>query len=243
MEVSITYEIADTVELNPDRLRELKAFDDSKAGVKGLVDEGVTKIPTLFHHPRDEFVKASTLGYTKHIIPVVDLSEVVNSGIPVMFPEDFKDGVQRIYKQDNKVKTELYNRDHMRPFVYNSNYDIYSSPTLNWRDTFLCYLILPNLKTCHVKFFYTVIKTWIAIYDMMLITNDRFKSVEHRVLANLIGPRILCIACFFSVGLKSSPKLYGPIKDLLSEDNHPKYRETTVAEYARYCQKNKVENT
>ncbi|KAH1250559.1 1-aminocyclopropane-1-carboxylate oxidase 1 [Glycine max] len=192
MEVSITYEIADTVELNPDRLRELKAFDDSKAGVKGLVDEGVTKIPTLFHHPRDEFVKASTLGYTKHIIPVVDLSEVgkelsygkhlrngvVNSGIPVMFPEDFKDGVQRIYKQDNK-----------------------------------------------------------------LITNDRFKSVEHRVLANLIGPRILCIACFFSVGLKSSPKLYGPIKDLLSEDNHPKYRETTVAEYARYCQKNKVENT
>ncbi|KAG5040784.1 hypothetical protein JHK85_013260 [Glycine max] len=192
MEVSITYEIADTVELNPDRLRELKAFDDSKAGVKGLVDEGVTKIPTLFHHPRDEFVKASTLGYTKHISPVIDLSEVgkelsygnhlrngvVNSGIPVMFPEDFKDGVQRIYKQDNK-----------------------------------------------------------------LITNDRFKSVEHRVLANLIGPRILCIACFFSVGLKSSPKLYGPIKDLLSEDNHPKYRETTVAEYARYCQKNKGENT
>ena len=76
MEVSITYEIAGTVELNPDRLRELKAFDDSKAGVKGLVDEGVTKIPTLFHHPRDEFVKASTLGYTKHISPVIDLSEV-----------------------------------------------------------------------------------------------------------------------------------------------------------------------
>jgi len=30
--------VQSTVELNPDRLSELKAFDDSKAGVKGLVD-------------------------------------------------------------------------------------------------------------------------------------------------------------------------------------------------------------
>lgn len=31
-----------------DRLSELKAFDDSKAGVKGLVDAGVTTIPAIF---------------------------------------------------------------------------------------------------------------------------------------------------------------------------------------------------
>ena len=33
-----------------DRLRELKAFDDTKAGVKGLVDAGVAAIPAIFHH-------------------------------------------------------------------------------------------------------------------------------------------------------------------------------------------------
>ncbi|KAK3043433.1 hypothetical protein RJ639_002012 [Escallonia herrerae] len=31
-----------------DRLQELKAFDESKAGVKGLVNAGVTKIPRIF---------------------------------------------------------------------------------------------------------------------------------------------------------------------------------------------------
>ncbi|KAL2897506.1 1-aminocyclopropane-1-carboxylate oxidase-like protein 3, partial [Bienertia sinuspersici] len=33
-----------------DRDAEIKAFEDSKAGVKGLVDAGLTKIPNLFIH-------------------------------------------------------------------------------------------------------------------------------------------------------------------------------------------------
>ncbi|GMN32934.1 hypothetical protein TIFTF001_041832 [Ficus carica] len=32
-----------------DRLSQLKAFDETKAGVKGLVDFGVTEIPHIFY--------------------------------------------------------------------------------------------------------------------------------------------------------------------------------------------------
>ncbi|XP_062102523.1 1-aminocyclopropane-1-carboxylate oxidase homolog 1-like [Humulus lupulus] len=67
-----------------------------------------------------------------------------------------------------------------------------------------------------------------------IITNGRFKSVEHRVLAARgggrggAGPRISA-ACFFYPS--SAMKPYGPIKELLSETNPPLYREVHYKEY------------
>ncbi|KAL6605986.1 hypothetical protein ACP70R_041639 [Stipagrostis hirtigluma subsp. patula] len=59
------------------RLSELQAFDDTKAGVKGVVDSGITSIPAIFHHPPDslplEVIRSPPISMA---IPVIDISSV-----------------------------------------------------------------------------------------------------------------------------------------------------------------------
>lgn len=147
------------------RLTELKAFDDTKAGVKGLVDAKVTEIPRIFYHPPEEYDSVETqiriplidldgVGKDslkrKHIVDQIrDASEelgffqVINHGISVSVLDEIKDSVRRFHEQDTEVKKQYYTRDLMKPFIYNSNFDLYSAPTTNWRDTF-SYVSAPN---------------------------------------------------------------------------------------------------
>ncbi|GMN53457.1 hypothetical protein TIFTF001_022597 [Ficus carica] len=70
------------MEQNYDRARELKAFDDTKAGVKGLVDSGVTKIPRIFHQPLESLTPSSVSVHTNLSIPtIIDLENFGNDSI------------------------------------------------------------------------------------------------------------------------------------------------------------------
>ncbi|XP_056169901.1 1-aminocyclopropane-1-carboxylate oxidase homolog 1-like [Syzygium oleosum] len=338
-----------------DRTCKLKAFDESKAGVKGLVDAGITEVPPIFVERPENLRSALASGDSHFRVPIIDLEDiakdpsrrqevvnevrsasktwgffqVVNHGIPTAVLEEMLDGVRRFHELDAGEKRRFYSRDFTRGVAYHSNFNLYRTEAANWRDTLFC-IMAPNapvaedlpavcrdimlefskqvmnlgitlfellsealgLNPNHLKDmdcaeglvllsqyypkcpqpeltlgtskhadsdFFTVLlqdhvgglqvlhqNQWIDVSPvpgalvvnigdlLQLISNDIFKSAEHRVLANNVGPRV-SVACFFYMAASPSPRLYGPIKELISEGDPPKYRETTIMEYvSRY---------
>lgn len=158
------------MELNHyNRESKLKAFDDTKAGVKGLVDAGINRIPRIFYQPTDNLDKTPVSGDIQYTFPIIDLQgvdkdpiqrkeiverigkasetwgffQVINHGIPLSILEEMKDGVRRFFEQDFELKKEFYTRDNTKVVTYNSNFDLYSAPAANWRDT-IAFIMAPN---------------------------------------------------------------------------------------------------
>ena len=87
---------------NYDRKSEVKAFDETKEGVKGLVDAGMTQVPRIFHQPPkpgDQYCISSSTSdseASQFSIPVIDLEEMYGyfapafSGITVIASSAFQ---------------------------------------------------------------------------------------------------------------------------------------------------------
>ncbi|CAN6333471.1 unnamed protein product [Urochloa humidicola] len=67
---------------------------------------------------------------------------------------------------------------------------------------------------------------------LQMVSNGKFTSCEHRVVANSTGPRV-SIASFPTQA--GSTRTYGPAKELLSHTCPPLYKETLASVYRMHC--------
>ncbi|KAM3249206.1 hypothetical protein P3L10_010975 [Capsicum annuum] len=137
MVVSSTDDYQSTDQKSHDKMIELKTFDDTKAGVKGLVDAGITKVPQIFILPPKNRRESLDTCESQFSFPVIDLEginedpikhkeivdkvrdasetwgffQVVNHGIPSSVLEEMLQGTKEFFEQDIKVKKQYYTRD------------------------------------------------------------------------------------------------------------------------------------
>ncbi|XP_074281797.1 1-aminocyclopropane-1-carboxylate oxidase homolog 1-like [Silene latifolia] len=144
-----------------DRQKEVKAFDEARTGVKGIVDSGSKTVPRMFIRPKDELSKEHEIPCVDDLqIPVISLQgidnkdvcdeivkqvlyasekwgffQVVDHGIPFQVLEKMLQGNKMFHELDVEVKKVFYSRDLMKSVSYGVNYDLYNSRVANWRDT------------------------------------------------------------------------------------------------------------
>ncbi|KAJ4710056.1 1-aminocyclopropane-1-carboxylate oxidase-like 1-like [Melia azedarach] len=141
-----------TVKESYDRAKEVKQFEDSKLGVKGLVDSGITSIPRFFVLPPDA-LSGVRRRPNQDVVPIIDLSgvdsdllrptivenvarasrelgifQVVNHGIGVDFLERVLGAIGGFHEQRPEAKALLHRRDLYRVSFFT---DLHIAP--GWR--------------------------------------------------------------------------------------------------------------
>ncbi|KAK7324350.1 hypothetical protein VNO77_27883 [Canavalia gladiata] len=153
-----------------DRESEVEAFDDSKVGVQGLVENGVTKVPRMFHCGHSNLNDGLTVeSDSEFSIPLIDLTgihddpilrgdvvgkvryacenwgffQIINHGIPTHVLDEMIKGTCRFHQQDAEVRKEYYTRNLSKKAIYLSNFSLHRDPYADWRDT-LAFFWAPN---------------------------------------------------------------------------------------------------
>lgn len=140
--------------------KRVKEFKETKAGVKGIVDSGATKIPKMFvHSPED--LQQTHIDHDFRV-PVIDLKgldqsterrkevvneiskaaeewgffQIMNHGVPLDVMEEILKGVRRFHEQPHETKVEWYSLDFKNKAVkYYSNGNLNASNPADWRDS------------------------------------------------------------------------------------------------------------
>ncbi|KAF4358128.1 hypothetical protein F8388_009411 [Cannabis sativa] len=248
-----------------ERAKEVEEFTKTKLGVKGLVDSGIQKIPKFFIFSQDFLNNSPTKSTVNDFkVPVIDLGaifggggrpraelvnqirvaaetwgffQMVNHGVPKKVMDDLMMSTRKFHEQNKEEKMKWYSQDVSKLIrFYSYGYLHNISAPANWRDSLACNFQDSDLQQ---QILPQLCRDEIIEYTKCIITNGRFKSVEHRVLAAggggpengpRTGPRISA-ACFFYPSIPNIAKPYGPIKELLSHTNPPLYKEVHFKEY------------
>ncbi|XP_026454479.1 1-aminocyclopropane-1-carboxylate oxidase homolog 1-like isoform X2 [Papaver somniferum] len=153
--------------LTYDRNQEFKTFEDAKAGVKGLVDAGIEKVPQMFIRKLDELAQDLPVHDEGVEIPLIDIGcmdsrredivdeirhasmtwgffQLSNHGIPLTVTKEMIQSVHKFHEQDMEVKKQFYTKDHSAKFQCDMYLDVYKGKSADWRDTFRCLFSSPE---------------------------------------------------------------------------------------------------
>ncbi|KAI4357565.1 hypothetical protein L6164_001504 [Bauhinia variegata] len=143
-----------------DRAKAVKEFDESKIGVKGLIDSGIKELPPFFVHPPEILSDLKTRSKLQTEIPTVDLSEIespdrrpavveqirraastvgffqiINHGIAQEVLDRTIASMKAFHEQPTEIKARVYRREAFTGVSFISNVDLYKSNAASWRDT------------------------------------------------------------------------------------------------------------
>ncbi|CAN1312002.1 1-aminocyclopropane-1-carboxylate oxidase homolog 1 [Linum perenne] len=284
-----------------DRIAELKYFEESKAGVKGVVDSGIKEIPRIFHAPphflkddpnfkfpiidlamvHDPIKRKETVDQIRNAAESWGFFVIVNHGVPKNIQDEMTTRIKEFFELDLEEKKEFYDREQTKKYTSEMNklgdllFELLSEglglesnhlKDMGCLDTvgFVLHYYppcpQPELAIACVHHtdidFLTVIvqdevgglqvlhhNSWVDVpYIPGALVVNIGDMLQHRVKAQKVGPRV-SNATFFGHGSSKFTRLYGPIKELVSEKNPPKYKEITIRDYYRASYEKGVDGT